>query len=134
YSFTGLRASNAGGYTIMETQPAGYADGFDAKNGVVIPGSNTTDVISGVVLTSGATASNNTFGELPGTMSGFVFVDLNHDELRQAGESGIGNVTLTLTGTDVTGAAVNLTLATAADGSYSFTGLRASNASGYTIT
>src|SRR5207245_1055633 len=134
YSFTGVRASNASGYTITETQPAGYADGLDAKNGVVIAGSNTTDVISAVVLAAGATAANNTFGELGGTVSGSVFVDLNNDGLRQAGESGIGSVTITLTGTDTTGAAVSLSTTTAADGSYSFAGLRASNASGYTVT
>src|SRR5207302_1466050 len=134
YSFSGLRASNAAGYTLTETQPAGYADGLDAKNAVVIAGSNTTDVISGIVLNAGATAATNTFGELGGTASGSVFVDLNNDGLRQAGENGIGSVTITLTGTDTAGAAVNLSTTTAADGSYSFTGLRASNAGGYTIT
>src|SRR5438552_798710 len=69
YSFTGLLPSNAAGYTITETQPAGYTDAFDAKNGLVIPGSNTTDVISGVVLAVGATAANNTFGEYGGILS-----------------------------------------------------------------
>src|SRR5207237_8105082 len=112
----------------------GYTDGLDAKNGVVIAGSNTTDVISNIVVVAGATSANDTFGELGGTVSGSVFVDLNNDGIRQAGESGIGSVTITLTGTDTTGAAVSLTTTTAADGSYSFAGLRASNASGYTVT
>src|SRR5438309_11309260 len=103
-----LRASNASGYTITETQPAGYADGLDAKNGVVIAGSNTTDVISGVVVAAGATAANNTFGELGGTVSGTAFVDLNDGGIGVAGESGVGSVTITLTGKDTTGGAVRL--------------------------
>ena len=50
------------------------------------------------------------------------------------GEAGIQNVTVTLTGHDYTGAAVNLTTTTNSSGQYSFGGLQASNAAGYTIT
>ena len=49
-------------------------------------------------------------------------------------EPGIAGVTLTITGTSASGAALNQTAATAADGSYTFTGLRNANGSGYTMT
>ncbi len=62
YSFGNLRP---GTYMVTETQPANYLDGLDAKNGVVIVGSASTDTIGSIVLTSGVTAANNTFGERP---------------------------------------------------------------------
>jgi len=46
---------------------------------------------------------------------------------------GIANVTVTLTGTDYTGAAVSKTLTTDANGKFSFTGLMPSNSTGYTV-
>jgi hypothetical protein len=37
---------------------------LDAKNGVVIPGSNKTDVISGITLGSDGKSANDNFGEV----------------------------------------------------------------------
>ena len=64
------------------------------------------------------------------TLSGFVYADNDNDGTRDTGESGIGNVPLTLTGTDNFGNVVDVTTATAGDGSYSFANLRPG---GYTI-
>ncbi len=129
YSFTGLRP---GTYTVTETQPIGYLDGLDAKNGVPIAGSNTSDVISSLTVASGGTSANNNFGELkPGALSGYVYVDANDNGVKDSGETPIQGVSVTLTGTNDLGAITSATTTTAADGSYSFTGLRPGT---YTVT
>ncbi len=141
YSFGNLRPSNAAGYTVIETQPAGYIDGKDTAG---TAGGNTSvnDVISGIVLGIGLTSANNNFGERPpagASLSGFVYADTNNDGIKQSGEAGIGSATVgagvlvTLTGTDSFNQPVSLTTTTLADGSYSFNNLVASNASGYTV-
>ena len=65
--------------------------------------------------TGGATAS----------LSGFVYLDHDNSGTFNAGDSGIVSVTINLIGVDDLGQSVNITMTTAADGSYSFTGLRA---------
>jgi hypothetical protein len=129
YKFSNLRP---GTYTITETQPTCYLDGQDAKEGVVIPGSGATDVISGLVLNSGNASANNTFGELKaGKLSGCVYQDLDNDGIKECGESGVSGVLVTLTGANDLGAITPITTKTSCDGSYSFTGLRPGT---YTIT
>ncbi|MCY2928658.1 MAG: SpaA isopeptide-forming pilin-related protein [Planctomycetota bacterium] len=60
-----------GTYTVTETQPGGYVDGLDSRGNVApLPGSNTTDVISGIVVNAGDMAAQNNFGELRGTPVG----------------------------------------------------------------
>jgi Bacterial Ig-like domain (group 3)/SdrD B-like domain len=70
FAFINLRPSNAAGYTLTETQPAGLLDGRDtlgAVNGVPI-GSVANDVFSGIVLAQGGSfAENYNFGERPAT-------------------------------------------------------------------
>ena len=143
YRFTNLTPSNASGYTITEIQPAAYLDGkttVAAGNpGVATSAkpvaSGGADAIGKVVLSSNSTLANYNFGELPGsTLSGYVYVDANKNGVRVASDSGIGGVTVTLTGTNIYGTAVNLTTTTAADGSYSFANLPPSGAAGYAIT
>jgi len=120
YSFTGLRP---GTYTVTETQPSTYLDGKDRAG--TSGGTLGDDVVSGVELTAGTAATGYLFGELrPASLTGRVYVDGNNNGTRQAGEAGVGGVAVTLTGTDDRGAAVSRTATTAADGCYSFTGLR----------
>jgi len=64
------------------------------------------------------------------SLSGFVYADVNNNGIIDPGELGIGNVTVTLTGTDFLGNPVNRVTATAANGFYIFQGLLAGN---YTI-
>jgi fimbrial isopeptide formation D2 family protein/uncharacterized repeat protein (TIGR01451 family) len=131
YDFANLRPSSAAGYTITETQPAGYLDGKDT---IGTPGGNATvnDTFSGVVLNSGVNGVNNNFGELtPSTLSGTVYVDSNDNGKQDAGEPGIAGVTVTLTGTDDLGHAVNVVVQTDANGNYSFPNVRPGT---YTIT
>ena len=72
------------------------------------------------------------------SLAGTVFEDRDRDGTnggtRQSGEPGIAGVTLTLTGTDAYGNAVNVTATTDSDGSYLFENLAPADASGYTLT
>src|SRR5205085_1549914 len=125
--------SSAAGYTITEGATAGFLDGRDT---IGTPGGTTNnDSFSAVVVASNTTGANNNFGELsPSSLSGFVYGDLSNPGVKDAFESGIAGATITLTGTDDRGNAVNLSTTTAAGtGAYSFTNLRPSNATGYTI-
>lgn len=131
YSFVNLPASNAAGYTITETQPAAWADGQDRAG--TSGGTAGNDVITGVVLSGTTAATGYDFGERGGALSGFVYVDSNYNGLKESGEAPIQGVTVTLTGTDATGAAVSRTTITAADGSYSFVDLPLPGAGGYTL-
>jgi len=54
------------------------------------------------------------------SLSGTVFVDADHDGVMDNGETGVGGVQITLTGTDLNGNQVTLTATTAGDGTYSF--------------
>ena len=128
YQFAGLEPSDATGYTVTETQPAGFIDGQDtvgSAGGTIAGPAPTRDVISGVVVGSSTNAQRYNFGELrTASIAGAVYVDVTNDGNRQAGEQGIVGVTITLSGTDDLGNAVTATATTAADGSYSFGGLR----------
>src|SRR5262249_3799141 len=59
------------------------------------------------------------------------YYDANNDGTKQGTETGIGGVTLTLTGTDDLGTITPQTTTTGADGSYSFGNLRPGT---YTVT
>lgn len=117
YLFTGLRP---GTYTITETQPTIYLDGQDTQG---TPGNGTAgnDVFSNIQLAAGVQGVNNDFGELvPASVSGFVYLDANNDGFIDFGEAAIAGVTITLTGTDIHGNAVNMSTTTDADGMYLF--------------
>ncbi len=68
------------------------------------------------------------------TVGDLVWNDANGNGIQDSGEKGVGGVKVTLTGTDDLGNAVSLTTTTDGDGKYSFTGLRASDDDGYTVT
>ena len=143
YAFLNVPASNDAGYTITETQPVTHTDGKTTvaagnpgKTGANKPvGSGGADTITGVTVKGTAKQDNYNFGErLPGTISGFVYIDKNDNGVRDSGEDGIAGVTVRLTGTSATGKAVSLSTATTADGGYSFVNLDPANDAGYTIT
>src|SRR2546430_6622112 len=66
-------------------------------------------------------------------LPGLVFCGSDNDGVADVGEAGIAGVTVTLSGTNDLGAAVNLTTTTNAAGQYTFSNLRPSSAAGYTI-
>ena len=63
----------------------------------------------------------------PGTasLSGTVFADLNFDGVQSGAEYGLAGVSIQLIGVNDLGQTVSLTTTTRADGTYTFTGLRA---------
>jgi len=125
YAFDNVAAG--GSYLICETQPPGYADG-------------TGNVISITNLAPGGSDDNN-FGERVGALAGAVYADFSpatpaatDNGQRDAGEAGIAGVTVTLTGRDINGNAVNRSTTTDANGDWRFDDLLQSDASGYTVT
>ncbi|CRK62069.1 internalin, putative [Alloactinosynnema sp. L-07] len=118
YSFTDLPP---GTYSIVETQPAGYADGPDTVGSA--GGTQTNDAVSGIVLGSGTAATGYDFAEDRGSLAGVVYEDVNNNGIQDAGEPGIPGATVTLTGTDATGAPVDRTATTDANGAYLFDGV-----------
>jgi fimbrial isopeptide formation D2 family protein len=111
YSFTNLHAHVS--YMVVETQPAAFADGKDragTTGGDVGPNQGLgSDFITNIPLDAGANSQMNNFGELPlptpqTTINGFVYLDVNQDCIKEAGEAGLAGVTVKLT--DVNGNAV----------------------------
>src|SRR5207247_2196406 len=112
-------------------EPAGYVHG---KNTLGWPGGT---VVNGLVIAVNldvqTAGTNYNFAELnpPGSLSGYVFLDASGGGTKDPRATGIGGVTVALTGTTGLGQPVNLSQATAADGSYRFLSLPSGM---YTIT
>ena len=136
YAFTSVTAGAA--YLVCQTQPPGYAEG--AVNAGTAATSPLPNVIGIAALPATGSAHNN-FGELVGSLSGAVYVDYSpatpantHNGVRDPGEAGIAGVTITLTGTDATGAVVSRSVITDANGDYQFSDLLAAGPGGYTVS
>ncbi|MBK7898669.1 MAG: DUF11 domain-containing protein [Betaproteobacteria bacterium] len=141
YSFTGLAP---GTYSVREpTQPANTSNGITSAGAVANGGTSGTATavtslpsqIVSIVLPPNTAASANNFAEIPNgrTVSGVVFLDYNNNgTINTPADHGIAGQTLTLTGNDVNGNPVSMTTTTAADGSYTFTGVPEGSA--YTVT
>jgi uncharacterized repeat protein (TIGR01451 family) len=125
----------AGTYNLVETQPAGYADGSDQPGSLGGTASG-PDSLQGINLGVNQVGTNYNFGEVGAQLAGSVFIDgnANANGVRDPGEAGIAGVTVTLSGVDLNGAAVTRSAVTDASGAYAFTNLLPSNAAGYTLT
>ncbi len=124
YSFDNLRPGN---YTVTETQPRTVLDGRETIGSPAFGATATVnDKISGFNLPEGSVTDNNNFGELPfGTqLSGWVYIDQNHNGRKDSGERGIGGVVVWLTGTNDLGLPVKKGVITDRYGRYSFQQLR----------
>lgn len=138
YLFSNLRP---GTYTVTETQPAGLqntgAQVGSGSNGVATGSNVTPAVLSTIVLLSNDVLTNYNFGHKGTLLSGVVYIDTNRNGVMDTGEPGIAGVNVSLSGTAFNGqdvcTLVTCTQATAADGSYLFTNLPASNSTGYTV-
>jgi hypothetical protein len=111
-----------GVYTIVETQPPGFVDGGEENadpNGpnTVVVGNDRFD---DVVLSPFPVRGPFNFGEIAsnGSLAGSVYVDHNNNRIRDSGETGIANVTISLQGADIVGNAVLRTTTTNASGQY----------------
>ncbi|MHA7816935.1 MAG: DUF7933 domain-containing protein [Pseudohaliea sp.] len=136
----------AGTYSVCQPgQPAGTLNSITTE-GIIVPfGSSTgtpgnadnptqsSSEITGIVLGDNAGNADevsgspeNDFSEiLPASIAGNVYFDASNDGVFDPGETGIGGVTIELTGP------VSEVTVTAADGSWSFTGLPPGD---YTVT
>jgi uncharacterized repeat protein (TIGR01451 family) len=143
YLLPDVPGSSPAGYTLREQNQAtaplsAYADGTDTAGNVngVTRGTAGGDEITGIVLATGELGTHYAFGERGGSLSGSTYIDNNDDGVRQAGETPIPGVLVTLSGTTLGGqdicalrAALNpalgCTATTGADGRYRFDDLPA---------
>ncbi|MCS7045618.1 MAG: carboxypeptidase regulatory-like domain-containing protein, partial [Gemmataceae bacterium] len=129
-----------GVYNLAETQPtipgtnppALYLDGRE-ENGTPPAAAVANDLFTGIDLTVFPFLGGGyNFGELrPASLAGFVYIDANGNGVRDPNEPGVAGVTVTLTGTDDRGAAVNVAVVTDANGNYRFDRIRPGT---YTLT
>lgn len=126
YTFSALLG---GTYTV--TQPAQPANTLSGRTtagsgaGSATTPAVTPSAISAITLSPSATLTGYVFGELPAArLAGSVFNDANNNGVRDAGEAGFANNTLTLTGTDDLGQPMNASVVTDANGDYVFANLR----------
>src|SRR6185503_9810324 len=80
YSFAGLKAGN---YSVSAPSPAAGRLRF------------TTSPLS-ITLSAGQIQPNVNFGYVTGSISGFGYVDVNRNGVRDTGEAGIGGIVITL--------------------------------------
>jgi serine-aspartate repeat-containing protein C/D/E len=124
YEFKGLTPGLD--YQVQFFTPAGY-DGVSPRQSDSNPasGSNSDGLVSDVVVLApgefNQTLDSGFYKNV--SVGNFVWNDADIDGIQDAGEAGIGGVTLTLTGTAGSGQPVLLHTTTAADGSYQFANL-----------
>ncbi len=118
FLFAGISAGN---YVVVESQPTGYGSSPSSPNtlSIVIPPGG------------GASAA---FADTLSTLAGSVYVDLDTDGVRDAGEPGLSGVSVQLTGTDAAAQAVNRTATTDSTGAFLFIDLLTPTGAGYTLT
>src|SRR5690606_8224201 len=126
FAFDGLRP---GTYVLTEPeQPDGTSNGITTPGtvggnpyGTATQVETVPSAISGIDLTvPGGESIDNLFGEIPlnSAIAGRVWLDSDDDGVIDAGEEGIAGVSVHLTGTDATGAAIERETVTDAEGRY----------------
>jgi hypothetical protein len=97
------------------------------------PGAFVHNTTSTPVAAVGDAFTVNGVALAPSTVQGLVYVDFNNDGQVDFGEKAVAGVTITLTGTDDLGNAVNRVIQSDSNGVYYFADLRPSNDAGYTV-
>jgi choice-of-anchor A domain-containing protein len=151
-SFTPATASAQRIFDLAAGTFIGGPGGTEYRLTVTVPGSFfQVDFVRGEAIDRFGPAGSNVFYAAQGrlisaanggtmapekaaSLAGSVFADVNNDGVRQSGEQGIADVTVRLSGFDYLGNAVARTATTAADGTYTFAGLKMAAATGYTLT
>jgi hypothetical protein len=112
-----------GTYSIGQlTQPAGFLPGLSTAGN--LGGAASQDQILNITTPGNAHGVEYNFGHFkPGTLSGFVYNDVNNNGFREPGEVGLAGSLIVLSGQAFDGTPVYLTMYSQADGSYQFTGL-----------
>jgi SdrD B-like domain len=126
FNLVGLRK---GTYTVTRAPLVGYLGGKQTLGVPAGTNAGTVDLagdrFSGIVVPWNTNPSGYLFGVLkPSSTTGHVWVDRNADNVRDASETKIDGVLLTLTGTDDRGGVVNRTDVTDWNGKYEFLNLR----------
>ena len=121
YSFTGVAPGND---TIQVVAPAGDAFSPMGTSTTLTDSTVSSTGSSPVTIVSGSSATVNAGLYAPATVTGTVFTDANGDGIQQAGDTGLAGQTVTLLAADGSTIA---TATTAANGSYSFTGVTPGN-------
>lgn len=111
----------------------------DGKSVVYTPTANFSGTVTFTyTINDGTSGSNDTATVtvtvqdfIPSEIAGYVYIDANHNGVRDAGEQGLAGVAVNLTGTATGNQAVNTIVTTLADGSYKFTNVAPGS---YTIT
>ena len=122
YSFAGLTPGTQ--YRAIFALPAGYTAASPRKQGA--DSGLDSDGLTSDIIILGSGQSLNTidagfFQEV--RVGNFVWNDLDMDGIQDSNETGIGGVTVNLTGTSGGGTAISRSTTTAADGSYQFSAL-----------
>ena len=88
-----LWADDAIDFVGIDTTPSGFVDGKDTAG--TTGGTVTNDQIAQIALAAGQHSQENNFGELrPSEIRGFVYCDDDNDGIKDAGEPGLGGVTV----------------------------------------
>ncbi|WP_196765319.1 SdrD B-like domain-containing protein, partial [Pseudoalteromonas luteoviolacea] len=128
------RASNQAGYKITQGT-TNYLEGQDYVGATADQFGSQSEIQ--VMLNEEATAKL-TFTEQLNTgdksVSGRVFVDINQDGDPNGNDFALEGIAIQLSGLDLYGEVVELSMVTDAKGAFNFTDLRASNQAGYKIT
>jgi hypothetical protein len=120
YSFS---VANPGTYAVTEGPTPGFIEGKNTPG--TAGGAVFGDSIQSIVLIAGQDATGYNFAELhPGSVTGFVYYDINHNGVMDSEDFGIAHVRMTLNGTDDLGQSVHLTTVTNDNGAYFFENLR----------
>jgi large repetitive protein len=117
YLFAGVASGN---YFVVEAQPVGYGSSASSPDTMAI-----------VVPAGGAATAR--FADTLSTLAGSVYVDLNGNGSRDSGEPGINGVSVTISGTDAAGQAVNRVATSDASGNFLFIDLLTPSAAGYSV-
>lgn len=123
YTFDNLEP---GVYTITFALPGGFEFTVrDAGNDENLDSDTDDGIISGIIVISGQSRDNLDAGMFSrGTLGDFVWLDANGNGLQDASEQGLGQVLVTLTGSDGSGNAVMASVTTDGQGNYLFENLK----------
>jgi hypothetical protein len=133
-TITNVDTSNAHGTATFQNGRLLYTPtpGYTGDAEIVYTVNDRTD---GSGLTDTATVYVTVVDFVASNVSGYVYFDADDDGIKDPGEWGIGGVTISLTGTNIQGDAVNLMTWTDADGMYQFSNVLPSNTgTKYTLT
>ncbi|KRG63204.1 hypothetical protein ABB26_13070 [Stenotrophomonas humi] len=120
--------------TVPGVFTGGYVPAIHTNKAAIEPGRDADDEPTSMDLNPNNNEKTSTTQVRDARLGGLVFSDDNDNGDVDGGDTGIANVDVTLTGTDLYGNPVSITVKTNNDGEYQFINLAPSNAAGYTIT